>query len=133
MMTEFLIKWLKPKDVTQIIIKAKNNQKQKDEIFWREILDENISRLKREHELELQEKDSSIAILEQHIQFYKNKENEVREKEFTAKKQIKENYAVAQGIVSRLNEYQLGVNKIFAEIEGIRDKAEIHKEKITMK
>jgi hypothetical protein len=76
-------------------------------------MSDNMNRLDREHQLELQEKDSTIAILEQHIGMYKEKEKELYNKEFIAKKQIKENHIVVQSIASKLCDFNNNVNKIY--------------------
>ena len=128
-----IIKLFTLDDITDLIISAKQKQKQVDDKHWHDIMQENEKRLQREYSLELQEKDSTISMLEQHIQMFKDKEKEMSKKEFLVRKQVKANYNVAQGIVSQLDEFNKNVAKIYGEIAGLKDNAELHKKKIENK
>ena len=126
--------WLfKLNDIFDVLVKAKQKQKADDDKYYKEIIAENTRRSNWEHGLELQEKDSTIALLEQHIQSYKDKEKEVYQREYNAKKQIKINYSIAQGIVSKVKEYCQVTEKINGELMGLKDQAETSRKRIEEK
>ena len=130
MIKKLIIKLFKVYDITDMLLKAKQKQKQIDDKYWNEILAEKMNALWREYELELQEKDSDIAMLGEHLATYKKKEREVINKEFLAKKQVKENHYVVQSVVTKMYEFNEGVNKIYGEMLGIKDTVEQHKRKL---
>lgn len=121
MIKTWVIKIFKLEDISELLLKSKQKQKALDNRYWKEILDENINRLNREHALELQEKDAQISMLDQHIDTYKQREKEVDQKEFNARKQVKQNYAVAINMSSVIQEFGENINKMFGKMQGIKD------------
>ncbi len=121
MIKTWVIKIFKLEDISELLLKSKQKQKALDNRYWKEILDENINRLNREHALELQEKDAQISMLNQHIDTYKQREKEVDQKEFNARKQVKQNYAVAINMSSVIQEFGENINKMFGKMQGIKD------------
>ncbi len=120
-------------DIKDMLLKAKNNQKKLDDRYWFEKLQENEERLKREHELEIQEYQAQISMLRDQVNDYKNRERELDKKEFWLKKQTKENSFMATKIASKVEDFGLNVMKIVGEMKGIKQEAEDHKIKIESK
>lgn len=120
-------------DIKDMLLKAKNNQKKLDDRYWSEKLQENEERLKREHELEIQEYQAQISMLQDQVNDYKNRERELDKKEFWLKKQTKENSFMATKIASKVEDFGLNVMKIVGEMKGIKQEAEDHKVKIESK
>lgn len=120
-------------DRKDMLLKAKNNQKKFDDRYWSEKLQENEERLKREHELEIQEYQAQISMLQDQVNDYKNRERELDKKEFWLKKQTKENSFMATKIASKVEDFGLNVMKIVGEMKGIKQEAEDHKIKIESK
>ena len=129
----FLIKVFDFENDSEIIRRIKKKQKDDIDNYWLEIRVEELTRLKREHKLDLDEKDSFIQLLEQRIQSFKDKENEVYEREFLAKQQIKENHIIVQGLSSKMSDFSGSINKIYGEILGLQDIVDEHKKKIEKK
>lgn len=120
-------------DIKNLILNSKQKQKDLDEKYWKEILQEKIDRLNRDHQLELQEKDAQISMLNQHIDTYKQREKEIDQKEFNARKQVKQNYAVALNIVSEMKDFNDSVNRMYGKMLGIQDTVVKHKSRIEEK
>lgn len=129
-MKRLFIKWLKLNDISKLLIEAKQKQKAMDDKYWHEIMSEAEMRMKQQHSLELQEKDSCIAMLNAHIENYRTKEKEINQREFLVRKQIKENYMVAQGLSARVGDLSESIGKIYGELLGLQDSADKHKRKI---
>lgn len=120
-------------DIKNLLLNSKQKQKDLDEKYWKEILQEKIDRLNRDHQLELQEKDAQISMLNQHIDSYKQREKEVDQKEFSARQQIKQNYSVALNIVSEMKDFNDSVNRMYGKMLGIQDTVVKHKSRIEEK
>lgn len=120
-------------DMKNLLLNSKQKQKDLDEKYWKEILQEKIDRLNRDHQLELQEKDAQISMLNQHIDSYKQREKEVDQKEFSARQQIKQNYSVALNIVSEMKDFNDSVNRMYGKMLGIQDTVVKHKSRIEEK
>ena len=120
-------------DIKNLLLNSKQKQKELDEKYWKEILQEKIDRLNRDHQLELQEKDAQISMLNQHIDSYKQREKEVDQKEFSARQQIKQNYSVALNIVSEMKDFTDSVNRMYGKMLGIQDTVVKHKSRIEEK
>lgn len=120
-------------DIKNLLLNSKQKQKELDEKYWKEILQEKIDRLNRDHQLELQEKDAQISMLNQHIDSYKQREKEVDQKEFSARQQIKQNYSVALNIVSEMKDFNDSVNRMYGKMLGIQDTVVKHKSRIEEK
>lgn len=120
-------------DIKNLLLNSKQKQKDLDEKYWKEILQEKIDRLNRDHQLELQEKDAHISMLNQHIDSYKQREKEVDQKEFSARQQIKQNYSVALNIVSEMKDFNDSVNRMYGKMLGIQDTVVKHKSRIEEK
>lgn len=120
-------------DIKNLLLNSKQKQKDLDEKYWKEILQEKIDRLNRDHQLELQEKDAQISMLNQHIDSYKQREKEVDQKEFSARQQIKQNYSVALNIVSEMKDFTDSVNRMYGKMLGIQDTVVKHKSRIEEK
>lgn len=120
-------------DIKNLLLNSKQKQKELDEKYWKEILQEKIDRLNRDHQLELQEKDAQICMLNQHIDSYKQREKEVDQKEFSARQQIKQNYSVALNIVSEMKDFNDSVNRMYGKMLGIQDTVVKHKSRIEEK
>lgn len=127
------IKIFKLNDIRSLLFNSKQKQKELDEKYWKEILQEKIDRLNRDHQLELQEKDAHISMLNQHIDSYKQREKEVDQKEFSARQQIKQNYSVALNIVSEMKDFNDSVNRMYGKMLGIQDTVVKHKSRIEEK
>lgn len=108
-------------DLSNLLLKSKEKQKEIDDKYWKEILKEIVDRLNREHQLELQEKDAHIAMLNQHIDTYKQREKEIDQKEFNARKQVKQNYAVAINMSSVIQEFGDNINRMYGKMQGIKE------------
>lgn len=120
-------------DIKNLLLNSKQKQKDLDEKYWKEISQEKIDRLNRDHQLELQEKDAQISMLNQHIDSYKQREKEVDQKEFSARQQIKQNYSVALNIVSEMKDFNDSVNRMYGKMLGIQDTVVKHKSRIEEK
>lgn len=127
------IKIFKLNDIRSLLFNSKQKQKELDEKYWKEILQEKIDRINRDHQLELQEKDAYISMLNQHIDSYKQREKEVNQKEFLSKQQIKQNYSVALNIVSEMKDFNDSVNRMYGKMLGIQDTVVKHKSRIEEK
>lgn len=127
------IKIFKLNDIRSLLFNSKQKQKELDEKYWKEILQEKIDRINRDHQLELQEKDAYISMLNQHIDSYKQREKEVDQKEFSARQQIKQNYSVALNIVSEMKDFTDSVNRMYGKMLGIQDTVVKHKSRIEEK
>lgn len=133
MFKKLCIRFLKLDDVSKLLLEAKKKQKEMDDKYWHDVMSESEARIKQQHSLELQEKESCIAMLEAHIGNYKSKEKEIAQREFLVKKQIKENYMVAQGLAGRVGELSENITKIYGELLGLQDNADKHKRRIECK
>lgn len=129
-MKKLFIKLLGLHDVSKLLLEAKQKQKAMDDKYWHEIIAETEMRMKQQHSLELQEKDSCIAMLNAHIDNYRAKEKEINQREFSVRKQIKENYMVAQGLSARVGDLSESIGKIYGELLGLQDSADRHKRQI---
>jgi hypothetical protein len=133
MFKKLLIKIFRLNDISAMILKAKKKQKQLDEQYWTEKMEDSIEHLKREHSLELQEKDAQISMLEDKIKTYKSLEKELATKEYTLKKEAKENAFMATKIALKVEEFGLRVLDIVGEMNGVKDDAENNRKRIEQK
>lgn len=129
----FIIKIFGLTDISDILKRSKEKQKKEDKKFWEEKLHNELDRLNREHSLELQEKDATISMLEDTITDYKSRVKEVEQKEFKAKKQIKENHFVVKNVIDNMHEFTENINKVYGKMIKISDSVEQHKLRIEQK
>lgn len=130
MIKKLAIKMFKLNNISDILLKAKQKQKSIDDKYWKEILDEEVIKISQSHELDLQEKDSTIAMLQDHLASYKKREKEISAKDYLAKKQIKENFFVVSSVVSKMKEFNTSVNNVFGEMLGIKDVVDKQRKKL---
>jgi hypothetical protein len=130
---KFIVKIVGLSDISDMILSSKKKQKQLDERFWTEKIQEIKLHLNREHSLELQEKDAQIIMLEDSIKAYKEREKELNSREYNAKRQAKDNSHMAIKIRSKVEEFGLAVMSIVGEFKGIQEEAESNKLKIEQK
>ena len=74
MFTKIILRIFKLNDISEKLIKAKQQQKKVDDKYWSEKLIDLKEKLKREHELEIQEYQAQIEILNQKLKDYKKRE-----------------------------------------------------------
>jgi hypothetical protein len=120
-------------DISDKLKKAKENQKKLDEKYWKEQLEETILHLNREHELELQEKDATIAMLEDKVKTYKARETELNNREYTVKKEAKENAFMATSISMKVEDFAMKILDVVGEMKGVKDEAENNRKRIEKK
>jgi len=130
MMKRLVIKIFKLDDISDMIYKSKRRQKELDDKFWKEKLQDGLDHLKREQLLELQEKDAQISMLNEQVNEYKKRERDLDKKEYFIKKQSKENSHMATKLNSKIEDFGISIMKIAGEMKGIRAEAEEHKLKI---
>jgi len=130
---KFMVRILGLSDISDMILSSKKRQKQLDEKYWTEKIQEIKLHLNREHSLELQEKDAQIAMLEDSIRSYKGREKELDSREYNTKRQSKDNSFMATRISSQVEELGLMIMKFVGEMKGIKDDAEFNKLKIESK
>jgi hypothetical protein len=133
MMERLFIKLFPQSDISVMLRKSKENQKQLDDKYWKEQLDEALAHRDREHELELQEKDAEISMLKDIIKTYKTREKEFNLREFEIKKNAKENSHTAARIASKVEDFGLAVMNIVGEMKGVREDADKNKTRIENK
>ena len=132
-MKKFIIKLFKLKDISDLLLKAKQKQKEVDDKYLKEIIQETTDSLNREYQLELQEKDSTITMLEQHIQLYKDREKAMEKREFLAKKQIKENSFVMRHASDYMKDFVESVSATYGKMDKLKDTVENQKQIIENK
>jgi cell shape-determining protein MreC len=113
--------------------KSKERQKKLDEKYWGEKLEDALSHQKREHELEIQEKNAEISMLQDTIKSYKQREKELDTREYMIKKNAKENSFMATKIASKVEDFGIAVLGIVGEMKGVREDAEKNKLRIESK
>lgn len=133
MIKRIVIKLFKLHDIADLLLKSKQKQKRLDDDYWKDVLKENIDRLNREHELELQEKDAQISMLNQHIESYKQREKEIDKKEFQAKSQIKQNSFVMRSASDFMKEFAESINIIYGRMDKLKETVDKQKKAIEEK
>jgi len=128
-----IIKLFRLTDLTDMLKKSKERQKRLDEKYWKEKLEDALSHQKREHELELQEKNAEISMLQDIIKSYKQREKELDNREYLIKKNAKENSFMATKIASKVEDFGIAVLGIVGEMKGVREDAENNKLRIESK
>jgi len=133
MFKKFLVSLFSLKDIQDMLLKAKIQQKKLDEHYWKEKLQDIVERLNRERELDVQEFMAQITMLGDQIEDYKKREKELDKKEYNLKKQAKDNSFMATKIALKVEDFGLKILDIVGEMKGIRSEAEEHKLKIENK
>ncbi len=114
----------------EYVQKATERQKKLDEKYWAIKIHEELENLKREHELDLHEKDNEIAVLEEKLKDLKKKKKEIATKEALIKRQARDNLSVAVRISSKTEDLALALLNTLGEIKGVKDEAETNKQQI---
>ena len=130
MLKKMLIKLFRLHEINKLLIKSKNQQKEISDRYWKEVLKDTEDLLNRNHLLELAEKDACIVMLEEQIKLLKQRERDVDNQNFKAKKQIKENFAISQKITMEVGNFCQAVNGIWGRMNGITDELADHKKQI---
>jgi hypothetical protein len=130
MFKKIVIKVLKLNNISDLLLKAKQKQKAVDDKYWKEVLQKEKASIQQEYDLELQEKDSTICMLEDHLASYKKREKEISAEAYKAKKQIKENFFVVGSVVTKMKDFNNNVNAIYGEMLGIRDSVDRQRKKL---
>jgi hypothetical protein len=130
MMKKLIIKLFRLKDISGLLIEAKKQQQKLDAKFWIERMKDKEEKLKNEHELEIQDYISQIALLDDQIEDFKKREKELDRKDFAVRKQSKENAFIATKIATKVEDFALSVMKIVGEMQGVKNEAQEHKLRI---
>ena len=133
MFKKLIIKLFKLNDISGMILQGKKRQKQLDEKYWKEKIEDITLHLNREHDLELQEKDATISMLEDTIASYKSREKELANREHETKRCSKENSFMASKISSQVDEFGMAIMRIVGNMKGIKEEAEKNKQRIEQK
>jgi chromosome segregation ATPase len=128
-----IIKIFQLTDLTDMLLKAKQSQLKKDKEHYEKLIEDERNILNRKHALDIQEKDSEIIMLQQQIDSYRDREKEVANKEFQAKKQIKENSFVMRYASDNLKEFAETINGIYGKMDKIKDTVDKQKKAIEEK
>jgi len=130
MFTKLILKIFKLHDISEKLIKAKQQQKRVDDKYWSEKLADFEEKMKREHELEIQEYQAQIEILNQKLKDYKKREKDIDTREYYLRKQANDNTLMATKITSKVEDFGMAIIKIVGEMKGIKKEVEDHKVKI---
>jgi hypothetical protein len=130
MTKKLIIKLFKLHDISSMLVQAKEKQRQLDKKYYDQELEEELFRLKTKHSLDLQEKDATITLLEEKIKTYKQREKELDNKEYSIKKDAKENAFMATKISIKVEEFALKIMDIVGDMKGIEAEADSHKKRI---
>lgn len=112
------------------VTKATDRQRKLDEKYWTIKIHEELENLKREHELDLHEKDNEIAVLQEKLRDLKKRKKELDIKEVKIKTQARNNLSVAVRISSKAEDLALALLNTIGEIKGIKDEANTNKQQI---
>jgi len=132
-MKKLIIKLFGLNDISDLLVKAKKRQKEVDDKYLKEIIQETKDSLNRENHLELQERDSTIAMLEQHIKLYKDREKGMEKREFLARKQAKENSFVMRHASDYMKDFVESVSATYGKMDKLKDTIEKQKQVIENK
>ena len=121
------IKLFRLSNITDLLVKARTSQYNNDKKHYDEVIKDEKNSLHRAYALQLQEKDSEIAMLQQQIDMYKQEKKEVENREHLARKQIKENSFVMRSASDYMKEFTEAVSSIYGKMDKIRDTVEKQK------
>ena len=130
MFKKLIIKIFRLNEINDLLIKSKQQQKAVSDKYWKEVRQDEVDCLNRNHLLELQEKDACITMLEEQIKMLKQRERDVDALHFKSKKQIKENYAVSHSIATKIWDFSQMITSIYGELRGITDAVADNKKRI---
>lgn len=133
MIKKLVIKLFKLNDLSDILFKAKQQQKTLDEKYWKEKMSDREEHLNRERELELQELYAQISMLEDKLKVYKAREKELDSKEYMIKREAKEQAFMATKIALKVDDFGLKILGIVGEMKGIKDDAELNRKRVEQK
>jgi hypothetical protein len=133
MIRKKIIKLFKLYDISgealkEYVQKATDRQKKLDEKYWTIKIHEELESLKREHKLDLHEKDSEILELEEKLKDFKKRKKGLDIKEAKIKEQARNNLSVAVRISSKAEDLEFALLNTLGEMRGIKDEAETNKQ-----
>lgn len=128
-----LIHLLNPDDIKASIIRARAAQKADDEDYFNRKLAAKLEEADRVKLLELAEKDAEIEILSRTIRDWEKRENEVSDREYLVKTQVKANAKAALDLFLHIKAIAMFINKEMGEIAGVQTDIETNKKQIEHK
>jgi len=130
-MKKLIIKIFGLTDISNIIYRACLKERRKSKEEFNKELQDIVEVMERDHELELQVKDSELALLEQQIYQIRVKHRDALALEAKSKRQVKANFVITSEISMQTNNLMMLFNKCVGEIEGLKDRSEQHFLKLT--
>jgi hypothetical protein len=127
---KLIIKLVGLDDISDIIYSAREQERKRTLHEMGVRMRQQKEAMERQYSLELQSKQAEISLLEKKIKQSEQYEKEIKDLEYKAKKQIKENFRVSTELAVSIKDFTMSINSIFGEIMGIQNTAENHQKKI---
>lgn len=130
MIKRLVIKLFRLNDIEDVITRARYSERKRAEEEKEKELLHLKTTLGRKHDLEMQSKNTEIALIKKELSLLERKSKEVDALEYRSRVQIKENFRVATEISMIIKNISMQMNGVYQDIITVTDAAEKHQRRI---